>query len=931
MKKRLCLFILFLTMGLLPAMAQTPTTQGKEFWVSFMRNGYRSTDSDNNLILIASAKHACTVTVTSPSNPSWSAEGTITHNNGTTTIDIPDVMGYNDQKFGIANKGLFVQATDTISLYIANETQNSYDAANVLPVQALGCKYMVQTNKSLHYPNSSHNEDNRASFLIVATEDETEVQINPTCQPMGQGSGPYPITLQRGQCYHVLNLNPGYDNNGDGDFSGTLIESLNQKPIAVFNGNSVTSVAASAVHEGYDHVFEQAMPVEDWGKRFVVTKTLGSENLQDDRVKITALFDNTNVMRDGQLLYNNMAAGESRDFWLTGTNCYLESSGPVAVYLYNHSHSSSNNYGDPSMVWISPIEQTLEEVTFSTFAASNGLNHFVNIVCYTPYVSGMTLDQNNISTSFREVSGAEGLSYARIALEHGAHTLRCPGGFIAHVYGNGDRESYAYTVGSSAKNLTAQLFVDGNLASDLPEGYSTCPNEEVHFNVETNYEIGHVEWNFGDDSNGEGEEIKHSYPRAGDFEVKSMVFHSESANVDTMTVVVHVNEYKQQCIHETVCSDTYSFHGETYQLPIDINVIVPNEEGCDSLYHLQIDQGQEVTHTLFPLSTCGSFEWLDGTVYQDPGSYHLEYIYENASMEGCDSIVTMELTINYFQSDTAFAEACYPYNFTRCNQHIIADTTGIYVIPCEEECKNYVLCFTHIDPEIDTVLVHACDSFYWEKSNTMYYDEGMYEYIEVDEFHPSDTACSTYWYLDLKLGQSAPFDEIKGLPYVAQATSFWPGQYVYHVDTANMDTQLIEWELSDNEDGEWGFHPHGGSCTIVTYTKGSKELVARISGDDNCPKETPPFTITCGGYDVEEMDDVSLKVYPNPAKDELIVEGNELINICLYNILGQKIKESKAVGESRVRMDVSDLQHGLYLVNVITRHGNKTQQVSVIK
>ena len=102
----------------------------------------------------------------------------------------------------------------------------------------------------------------------------------------------------------------------------------------MYSGNCVTAVTDVAVSEGLDHVFEQAMPVDNWGKQFVVTSTRASQTLQADRVKITALLDGTDVMRNGELVYRNLSAGESRAFWLSETSGYLESSKPVAVYLY---------------------------------------------------------------------------------------------------------------------------------------------------------------------------------------------------------------------------------------------------------------------------------------------------------------------------------------------------------------------------------------------------------------------------------------------------------------------------------------------------------------------------------------------------------------------------------------------------------------------
>ena len=873
MLKRLlcCLFLLACGVSSGFAQNQTPTTQGTEFWLSFMRNGYRSTTSSNYLTLIASAKQACSVTVTN-SHTGYSNTFSVP-DQGVHTLQIPDAAGYNDQQSGMANKGLLVTSTDTISLYIANETQNSYDAANVLPIQALGCKYMVQTNKSLYYQGGSHAEDNRASFLVVATEDNTQVQVTPTCQTMDGHGNTYRVTLQRGECYHVLNMNPGYSTNADGDLSGTLIESLDNKPIAVFNGNSVTAVADASVNEGYDHVFEQAMPVDNWGKQFVVTRTKASQTLQDDRVKVTALFDDTDVWRNGELVYQGLSAGESRAFWLTETSCYLESSGPVAVYLYNHSHSSSNTYGDPSMVWISPVEQNIQYVIFSTFTSQTQLNHYVNVVCYTEDASDLYLNGNPVSPSeIQTVSGAPQFSYARVPVNPGMNRLSCPGGLVAHVYGMGDRQGYAYTVGSSARILTNQLFVNDDLVTE----YTTCQSESLQFRLETNYEPDLVQWNFGDGSPVEyGAETSHIYEASGDYEVEVAVSHvvNGEPQTDRLGVTIHVDSRIERWWADTTCQGSYFFHGRVLPVPFFGDEVFGGGEGsCDTVYHLNIDAGSPGSKLQYDTicSDEGGYLWFD-TLRYESGTYLV--IVKHGD---CDSVYLLHLE----------------------------------VIPTKEQTF-----------EKDT-----CDRYEW--MGRVYQEIGFHTY---DTIITGDNGCENHYTLNLTLHASPPFEEIKGLSNVAVATNFWPGQYVYCLDdSTGVDNSRIHWELLDNPEGpgQWEFRPHGTSCTIVAYSMGTRTLHVS-SGDGHCDKEAFK-TISCSGYGVGENETVSLEVYPNPAKDELMVKGPELLEITIYNLLGQKMSTVPANGDE-VKVEVGHLPQALYLLEIRTKRGNKTRLVSVIK
>lgn len=874
MKKRLFICFLLLSLGMLSALAQTPTTQGKEFWASFMRNGYNSNSSSyNHFTLIASAKRACTVTVENPST-GWTTQFAVPQN-GVNTYYVDPTQGYNSQMGGIDNKGLYITSTDTISLYIANEAENSYDAANVLPAGALGSQYMVQSYKTLN-EQSSHVGDNRASFLVLATEDNTEVQIVPSCETYDNhvAGRPYTISLNRGQCYHVLNKNAGSELTADGDFSGTTVVSADDKPIAVFNGNSITSVPGG-LSTGYDHIFEQAMPTDYWGKEFVVTSTKCPNymNLYPDQIKVIALFNNTTVTRDGNALFT-LDAGETGTFEMNLVNdpcTHLVADNPIAVFLYQHSHGSgSPNYGDPSMVWISPVEQTVFEVTFSTFSVQQVEVHYVNIVCHTENVSEMTFDGQNIAGEFSVVPGSPEFSYTRLQVQHAAHTLRCPGGFVAHVYGIGQAEGYAYSVGSSAKTLTNQLFVNDELVTE----YSICQTETVDFRLETNYEPDQVKWNFGDGSPAAfGPQVSHTYDLDGNFGVEVVVDHlvNGTPQSDTLGVTIHVNPQIELTCVDSTCNPVYYFQGIAFPVPFFGDSIISNVGGCETIYHMNITEGSSQSFVTYD-TACMEYEWFD-TIRYESGTY----IVILNQPGGCDSLFILNLTIGKPpENPVRYKTSCMPYNW---DNRVICDTTGTYRLP-----------FTTDD--------------YCEYDSVLYFTR---------HYEP-------------------PFEQIVGLTQVAVATNYWPGEYIYYLDdSTSINTSRIRWELSDNPSGagQWDFRPHGASCTIVAYSRGSKTLRV-FSGEGYCDKSRE-LQINCTGYAVDEQETQPLEVYPNPTKDELIVKGCEMEEVVLYDLLGQQLRVVAARGEAEARMHVGDLPQALYLLEVRTKFGNNTRLVSVIK
>lgn len=86
-------------------------------------------------------------------------------------------------------------------------------------------------------------------------------------------------------------------------------------------------------------------------------------------------------------------------------------------------------------------------------------------------------------------------------------------------------------------------------------------------------------------------------------------------------------------------------------------------------------------------------------------------------------------------------------------------------------------------------------------------------------------------------------------------------------------------------------------------------------------------TIETSVVDVEEA--ISLNLYPNPAKDLLRVQTNEpILEIRMMDMLGQVVYQNTADSKQH-EINVSALQPGFYIVQVLTPKGITTQKVQV--
>ena len=712
-----------------PTLAQTTSTQGKEFWLTFMQNGYEEHSLGGwvtNQVLI-SAKRDCSGVVSNPLM-GWSLSFAVNANN-ITTLDIPIEVGYHGaSNYGIiSNKAIHVESTDTISVYCTNIAYVSFDASFVLPVESLGNDYIIQCydQSSVSAPEAAVNNYQTSAFAIIATENNTVIDITPNCATLdGRPAGEtYQVTMNAGETYHVRSVKSGNRR----DLSGTRVTARDCKKIAVFNGNTLTCIPTN-MDDGFDHIFEQAMPLRSWGKRFIVTSSL---NRIRDFVKITSSADGNDIYKNGTLL-TTLNTGQSYVFTLreTDESCFLQAGHPCAVFLYNNSCNDGSlfsNTGDPSMVWIAPVEQKIDEVTFSTFnhETTSITVHSINIIVDSDDINNVYLDGHLISSNeFSPVTGNSNYSFARKNISHGSHHISCSNGFNAHVYGFGRARGYAYLVGSNAIDLSSSISINDVLVKP-GESYSYCAEESMTFLAEVNSENYSLEWNFGDGTTSTDNPAVHIYHNKYVYPVTLTVSADENGcwNSETQSSTFYVDLTQHYIFEndEACMGGFYSDYGFDNVLVNNDTILarlVDNEDipVCkDSLivyltarpsYHIPLNdsrcwQGQPGIYDGYGFS----FE------YDSPGEYDRQL--ELTTVNGCDSIVYLHLTV----AD----RITYEFSHRECSGSYVWDgetytTAGTYVNQyttpqgCDSLVTLHLTVGTNKEMEFDTL---TCDAFIW--------------------------------------------------------------------------------------------------------------------------------------------------------------------------------------------------------------------------
>ena len=483
-------------------MCASVSTEGTEFWFGFMEGRH-----DNPY------GHDLTITVTSAYNTNFSiytqggtnlfATYSITSNTAQ-AVTIPWNIAEVITSEVIENKGIYLVADDPVNVYAMNSDYKSSDAAVIYPLESIGKEYFAMCYEP-HYATYSANvggaivtgyNGRNSEFLIVATEDNTQVTITPSkvttaLKPAGTA---FTITLNKGQSYQVQSANQE-NLPGQGDLTGSSVSA--NKNIAVYAGNFATTVPKNSEYladpnsiSGYDHLYEQMPPLYSWGKEYYAVPLKGRKQ---DFYRIIASEDGTTVDAGANWQPFVLNRGEYKEIYLKSDQpARILADKPILVTQYSASQTyfgnTSGEFGDPSMIVLSSTAQSKNNVTFVAYESASISTYHVNIVSLTDQVANLRLDGNPVSAT--PFAGTD-YSYAQILLtSSGSHTLvnTDPNeGFLAYVYGQGDKESYGYPVGFNL-NIVLDLGESINFDGDtllLCEGDTLALDPGPYFDTYT--------------------------------------------------------------------------------------------------------------------------------------------------------------------------------------------------------------------------------------------------------------------------------------------------------------------------------------------------------------------------------------------------------------------------------------------------------------
>ena len=272
------------------------------------------------LVRMAAYKLAATVTISIPANPGFSPITTNIPANSSQSLNLTAFINLieNTAPNFVYQKGLLISSTSPIACYYDIAHTNNGDMYALKGKNALGKKFTIPMQMDFNN-RTALNTPYTADFIIVATEDNTSITINPKKALVGR-TGPFTIVLNRGETYVCTSASTF----GSSKPGGTTV--VSDKPIAISTKDDSIGLPGQTCS---DTAGDQLLPDDLAGNEFIVVK--GYLDNTPDHYYVYATRDATSIKVNGTAVMT-INAGEYYTGKLTDISCYIETDKPSHVF-----------------------------------------------------------------------------------------------------------------------------------------------------------------------------------------------------------------------------------------------------------------------------------------------------------------------------------------------------------------------------------------------------------------------------------------------------------------------------------------------------------------------------------------------------------------------------------------------------------------------
>ena len=587
-KNRLVRLILIVILNLLilnTITAQNLSNKGTDFWITYPAH-IDDINSAMGIYITSDVSATGTIYVGSTALAFSVSPNTVVRkflgpgNSG----DAPNTGVYLSQIDGIAlGQAIHIVSNNPVVVYAHIIKTHRSGASLILPSSVWGRQYIVPSYQNESSSGAGSNEYGFGTITVVAKDTNTVVQITPT---VNSRSGLRTANI----AYQITLANPGdvyqVEFEQDSDISGTIVESISSggggcKRIGVFSSTTWSAFGCNNPGSG-DNLYQQLFSTGSWGKTFV-TAPAATRNTDIFRIFVQDTTTNITVTELGVLKVLPKSSLSSRSFYEyeTGNPIYIQADKPVSVLQYFTTELCGGTIGDPEMVALNPIEQTINNITvFSAHqnwvppGQSDVTDCYLNIIINSNATSSFKINGASPTGSFKAIPST---SYSYLQEDVSAmssinpvQVLTADSNFIAIAYGFGDVESYGYNAGTNVKDFSQYLNIQ-NPFSAIFNNNTACTNNPFHIGIVLPFKAVSMVWDFNNSTN----------------IIPNTVVTNNAPMPDSTFMSNGLNQYYYKLPSSYLVKTTTS-------IPLVITVNNPTSDGCSGLqqinYNINITQ-----------------------------------------------------------------------------------------------------------------------------------------------------------------------------------------------------------------------------------------------------------------------------------------------------------------------------------------------------
>jgi hypothetical protein len=366
----------------------------------------------------------------------------------------------------------------------------------------------------------------------------------------------------------------------------------------------------------------------------------------------------------------------------------------------------------------------------------------------------------------------------------------------------------------------------------------------------------------------------------------------------TATLNLTVNSSSSSTINPVACDSYVAPDGNTYTSTGTYAAIITNAVGCDSTITINLTVNSS-SGSAATITACDSYLWpTNSSTYTLSGAY--TSIFTNAA--GCDSTVTLNLTINSSNAGSETVTACDNYTWPANSTTYTSSGTFSATLTNASGCDSVAtLNLTINNSNAGSETVTACDNYTWVANSTTYTSSGTFSATLTNA-----SGCDSVATLNLTINTVTNTITQSGAALTA--------------DAAGAGYQWVNCPAMT---------PIAGA-TAINYTATVNGDYAVIVTQNGCTDTSACVTVTGIGI-LENAFANELIVFPNPTLGKFSIDLNsvhEEITLTVTDICGKLISTNTYNQSQLIHVEIEEAP-GIYLL--IVESGENKALLRLIK